>query len=174
MLSKKRQTPSHRGRADIVEQDEYFVVFDQANGVLDRRQRIVAVVISLDCDLAAVNAASLVDMVKIDLRPTVQFDAQPATRSRERSRHADDDVVRCSPLAHSDHGCANKQGRRGDPSDRVTHGVNSRRKIVPMWCDFRLHDLHCAGMVQTYGAGDDWYDARDPLSHDRAEMLRHP
>ena len=89
----ERQAARGRGGADVVEEQEHVVVIDQANRVVDRRDGIVAVVVRLDDDLAAVDAALAVDLCEIRHRPAIEFDAQRPARPREGGGHADHDFL---------------------------------------------------------------------------------
>ena len=59
------QDAGHRRRAHVTEQQEDLVVQHEGHGVVDGGVRLIAVVIGLDGDAAAANAALFVDVLEI-------------------------------------------------------------------------------------------------------------
>ena len=80
-LLQHRQHPSHRRRAHIAEQQEHLVLQHQLQGVLDRRVRLVAVVIDGQGDAAPADAAFVVDLGEVGPGAAVELYAQPPRRA---------------------------------------------------------------------------------------------
>jgi len=101
-----RQHARDGGRADVVEQQENPILFDQLDRIQDRLRRIVRIVIGLDPDLEAVDAAGGVDVREVRHRAAVQIEAELGRCSGKRGGHAEQD------LALTDDPCRQQPARR--------------------------------------------------------------
>ncbi len=89
----QRQHARHRRRADVAEQHEGVVLLDEADGVVDGGDGVIAVVVGLQDDVVPADAAGAVDLGEAGQGAAVQLGAQAGRRPLERGRHAHDDVV---------------------------------------------------------------------------------
>ena len=93
MHLQQRQGPVHGRCADIAEQREDIVFSHQLQRVADCEVGLVLVVIGLDHDPSAVDAAGVVERKQIGHGATIEFDADRPRACRKIRRHAEADFA---------------------------------------------------------------------------------
>jgi hypothetical protein len=93
MHLQQRQGPIHSRCADIVEQRKDIVVIHQLQRIANCEAGFVTVVIGLDHDPAALDAARVVERKQVGHGATIEFDAERPRACREISRHAKPDCA---------------------------------------------------------------------------------
>ena len=73
----ERQNPRYGRRTDIAEQREHLIVQRQLYRVFDTGVRLITIVVGLEDNLAAVDAAGAIDMVETGHGATIEFNTQP-------------------------------------------------------------------------------------------------
>ena len=80
--------PGNGRSSHITEQQKHPIFDHELHGVVDRRIRLIAVIVGLQPKLPAAHAALPVDVLEIRTCAPMQFDAQTSGRPRKRRRHA--------------------------------------------------------------------------------------
>ena len=93
MHLQQRQGPVHGRCADIAEKREDIVFIHQLQRVADCEVGLVLIVIGLDHDPSAGNAASIVERKQIGHGATIEFDAERPRTCRKIRRHAEADFA---------------------------------------------------------------------------------
>ncbi len=93
MPLQERQAARRRGRAHVIEEQKYLIGVDEASGVFDRRSGVVTIIVRLDGDLTAMDAAQAVDMLEIGHGAAIKLDAQAFAGPGKGRGHAQNNVV---------------------------------------------------------------------------------
>ena len=98
MHLQQRQRPVHGRCPDIAEQREDIVFIHQLQRIADCEIGLVLVVIGLDDDTPAVDAAGVVEWTQVGHGATIEFDAERARTCRKIRRHAEADFALAGDL----------------------------------------------------------------------------